>query len=92
MHAEKASDPTTCTESCDILLHFIKRFFNKSKKCMTRDSILHSHISVSQGHSLVERYFSTDWDAEGKRQEKYGMFCVFLCFVFPKRRRISFYF
>lgn len=57
MHTEKATDSTTCNEGCDILLHLIKRLFNKSEKCMTRDSILHSHISVSQGHSLAERCF-----------------------------------
>lgn len=57
MHTEKASDPITCTASCDTLLHLIKRLFNKSKKCMTKDSIWHSHISVPQGHSLVERCF-----------------------------------
>lgn len=55
MHTEKTSDTTTCTESYDIVLHLIKRLFNKCKNCMTRDSILHSHISISQGHSVVER-------------------------------------
>lgn len=92
MRTEKASDPTTCTESCDIPLHLIKRLFNKSKKSMTRDSILHSHISVSQCHSLVERCFQYSLAGLQKEKDKKNpAYFVFSYALFFKRGE-KFYF
>lgn len=81
-----------CTESCDIPLHLIKRLFNKSKKRMTRDSILHSHISVSQCHSLVERRFQYLLAGLQKEKDKKNlMYFVFSYTLFFKREE-EFYF
>lgn len=90
MHIEKTSDPTACTESCDVLLHLIRRLFNKSKKCMTRDSILHSHISVSECHTLVERSFQYLLGCGRKvTWEVWGILCFLkLCFLKENRNFI----
>lgn len=59
---------------------------------MTRDSILHSHISVSQCHSLVERrfqYLLAGWQKE--KDKKNPAYFVFSYALFFKRGE-KFYF
>lgn len=61
---------TTCTESCDIILHLIKKLFNKSKKFMMRHSIPLSHTSIFECHSLAERSFQYVLGCRRKRTRK----------------------
>lgn len=71
---------------CDILVQFIKRFFNKSKKCMTRLYPTFSHFSFSRSQ-LCRNIFSTDWDAEGKKKEKMAYFVFSYALFFSKEEK-----
>lgn len=80
---------TTCTGSCDILVHLIKRLFNKPKKFVMRDWIPHSHIAVSECHSLAEKSFQYILGCRRKRTTKFGLFCfLMLCFFKENRNFI----